>query len=182
MLFYTLNSYIWSGIISNSWSKCLSIMAENMERGGAGLSARRRAKQMATTFHKPFRCLLMIQPTVLICAYFFDYWPYTVLLINLIVKMCDIGFIKSLLAAKLLWRRELKVDALHSRGSAYSVILKKIHCAFLCADSNNFNSILSELPRLTLLWLNLQSTIFVYTVYRDHTLTNEIAENTSRIY
>jgi len=40
------------------------------------------------------------------------------------VKFCDIGLIKSLLAAKLLWGRELKVDA----ASAYRVILKTIHC------------------------------------------------------
>ena len=59
-------------------------------------------------------------------------------------KLCDIGLIKSLLAAKLLWGCELKVDAAHNRGSAYSVVLKKIH--YSCTESNLLNPILSELP------------------------------------
>ena len=62
------------------------------------------------------------------------------------VKFCDIGLIKALLAAKLLCGRELKVDAAHSKGSAYSVILKKTQYPFPCTESNEFNSILSELP------------------------------------
>ena len=36
------------------------------------------------------------------------------------------------------------MDAPHSGGSAYSVILKKINYPFLCTENNNFNSILSE--------------------------------------
>ena len=38
------------------------------------------------------------------------------------------------------------MDAAHSRGSAYSVIRKKICHLFLCTE-NNFNSVMSELPR-----------------------------------
>ena len=38
-----------------------------MERGGADLSTRRRARQIATAFHKPFRCLLMVQSSLQVC-------------------------------------------------------------------------------------------------------------------
>ena len=131
LLFYTLNPHIWSGIISNScrnWSKCLSRMAENTERGGAGLSTRRRAQQMTTAFRKPFICpfsWFRVACRFDLCVYF--------------------GLIKSLLAAKLLWGRELKVDVAHSRGSGDTK--ENSLPFFLVQRVKNFNSFLSELPR-----------------------------------
>ena len=118
-------------------------------KGGASMSTWRRAQQTATAFRKPFRCLLVVQSSLQV------WFVYVFSLLSLycfidkfyMVKFCDIGLIKSLHAAELLWGRELKVDAAHSTGSDYSVTLKKIHYGFLCTESNNFNSILSELPR-----------------------------------
>ena len=85
-----------------------------------------------------FRCLFLwfrVAYKFGLCLYC-DYWPYTV---NFMVKFCDIGLIKSLLVAKLLWGCELKVDAAHSRGSAYSVILQKNHYPFPFTERDSFN-------------------------------------------
>ena len=51
---FILYIHTFEVVLSLGWSKYLSRMADNMERGGA---TRRRAKQIATAFHKPFRCL-----------------------------------------------------------------------------------------------------------------------------
>ena len=93
-------------------------------KSGAGLSTRSRAQYMATAFRKPFRCLLMVQSSLQVWFVYFPYLAYTVSLI----KFCDISLIKSLLAAKVLWGHKLKVDAAHSRRSAYSVKSLPFYC------------------------------------------------------